>query len=97
MKMLVLIGPEGREEDLRRLIASHEIHSYSEFRGVIGEGTTGRRLGTPLFPGKSVMVFTVVEDPKLQELRAAIDEFRARLYPGEGVRAFVLPVEEMLG
>lgn len=96
MKMLILIGPEGREEDLRRLIENHHVHAYSEFRGVIGEGATGRRLGTPVFPGKSVMIFTVVEDPKLQELRAAVESFRGTLYPEEGVRAFVLPVEEML-
>lgn len=96
MKMLILIGPEGREGDLRRLIENHHVHAYSEFRGVIGEGATGRHLGTPVFPGKSVMIFTVVEDPKLQELRAAVEAFRGTLYPEEGVRAFVLPVEEML-
>jgi hypothetical protein len=96
MKMLVLIGPEGREEDLRHLIARHEVHAYSEFRGVIGEGATGRRLDTPVFPGKSVMIFTVVGNPKLEELRAAVEAFRRTLYPAESVRAFVLPVEEMI-
>lgn len=96
MKMLVIIGPEGREDDLRQLIANHAVHAYSEFRGVIGEGLTGRRMGTPVFPGTSVMIFTVVEDPKLSELRAAVESFRATLYPQEGVRAFVLPVEELI-
>jgi len=96
MKMLVLVGPEGREDDLRRLIENHEVHAYSEFRGVLGKGATGRHMGTPVFPGKSVMVFTVVQDPKLKELRAAVEAFRKTLYPEEGVRAFVLPVEEML-
>lgn len=96
MKMLVLIGPEGREDDLRRLIEIHEVHAYSEFRGVIGEGATGRKLGTPVFPGKSVMIFTVVQNPKLEELRAAVEAFRRTLYPEEGVRAFVLPVEELI-
>ena len=96
MKMLVLIGPEGREEDLRALITRHEVHAYSEFRNIVGEGATGAHLGTPVFPGRSVMIFTVVEDPKLDELRGAIDTFRRTLYPGEGVRAFVLPVEGRL-
>lgn len=96
MKMLVLIGPEGREDDLRNLIASHEVHAYSEFRNVIGEGATGRRLGTPVFPGRLVMIFTVVEDPQLDVLRPAVEQFRSTLYPGESVRAFVLPVETRL-
>ncbi len=96
MKILMLIGPEGREDDLRRLIANHAVHAYSECRGVVGEGVTGRHLGTAAFPGKSVLVFTAVEDTKLEELRAAIEDFRRTLYPEEGVRAFVLPVAEMI-
>ena len=96
MKMLMLIGPEGREADLRRLIENHEVHAYSEFRGVVGEGTTGPRFGTPVFPGKSVLIFTVVSDPKVRELREALETFRRTLYPEEGVRAFVLPVDDML-
>jgi len=96
MKMLMLIGPEGREADLRRLIENHEVHAYSEFRGVVGTGTTGPRFGTPVFPGQSVLIFTVVTDPKLRELREALDAFRRTLFPEEGIRAFVLPVEDML-
>jgi|YNPMSStandDraft_1061717.scaffolds.fasta_scaffold29537_2 hypothetical protein len=96
MKMLILIGPEGREHDLRALIENHHIHSYSEFRGVIGTGRTGRHLGTPVFPGTLVMIFTVVEDPKVQELRDAVEKFRSTMYADESVRVFILPVEEML-
>jgi hypothetical protein len=96
MKMLILIGPEGRESDLRDLIARHSVHAYSEFRHVIGEGETGRHLGTSVFPGRSVVIFTVVPDNRLAELKTALAEFRKGLYAEEGIRAFVLPVEEML-
>ncbi|OQW96469.1 MAG: hypothetical protein BWK77_04555 [Verrucomicrobia bacterium A1] len=96
MKMLILIGPEGRERDLRDLIARHSVHAYSEFRNVTGEGSTGRHLGTSVFPGRSAVIFTVVPAEKMVELKAALAEFRKTLYADEGLRAFVLPVEEML-
>ena len=96
MKMLVLIGPEGRETELRELVARHSVHAYSEFRNVTGEGATGRHMGTSVFPGRSVVIFTVVPADRLAGLKAALEEFQKGLYAGEGVRAFVLPVEEML-
>ena len=96
MKMLMLIGPEGRETDLRELVSRHSVHAYSEFRNVTGEGATGRHLGTSVFPGRSVVIFTVVPADKLTELQEALADFRATLYADEGVRAFVLPVEEIL-
>jgi hypothetical protein len=96
MKMLILIGPEGREADLRELVARHSVHAYSEFRNVTGEGETGRHLGTSVFPGRSVVIFTVVPAERIADLTAALAEFRKGLYAEEGVRAFVLPVEEML-
>jgi hypothetical protein len=30
MKMLMVIGPQSRAEDLRELIGRHEVHAYSE-------------------------------------------------------------------
>jgi hypothetical protein len=96
MKMLLLVGPEGREADLRDLATRNSVHAYSEFRNVTGEGQTGLHLGTSVFPGRSVVIFTVVPADGLAEFKAALAEFRKSLYADEGVRAFVLPVEEML-
>ena len=58
------------------------------------EGVTGKRLGTHVWPGKSVLMFTVVTDEKKDELVAALKECQKTLFPGEGMKAFVLPAEE---
>lgn len=96
MKMLMIICSDNRQEEVRALIAKHDVHAYSEIRDVLGEGKTGKHLGTHTWPGKSALVFSVVEDGKMPELLKALKQFQSGLYEGEGLRAFVLPVEQSL-
>ena len=96
MKMLMVICPESRQADIRALIGQHDVHAYSEVSQVVGEGVTGKRLGTQTWPGRSSLLFTVIPDDKREALLAALRECRDSLYPGEGMKAFVLPVEEAL-
>ena len=95
MKMLMIICPEERQEEVRALIAEHHIHSYSEIPNVLGEGKTGKHLGTHTWPGKSVLVFTVVASAKKDELVAALKTYHDSLFEGEGLRVFALPVESL--
>ena len=96
MKMLMIVCPEPRQEEVRALIAQHEVHSYSEIPNVLGEGKTGKHLGTHTFPGKSVLVFTVVAASKKDELVQALKSYQENLLTGEGLRVFALPVESIL-
>ena len=95
MKMLIIICPENRQEEVRDLIAKHNVHSYSEIPNVLGEGKTGKHLGTHTWPGKSVLVFTVVAAAKKEELVQALKEYHEGLFEGEGLRVFALPVESL--
>ena len=96
MKMLMIVCPENRQEEVRALIARHNVHSYSEIPNVLGEGKTGKHLGTHTFPGKSVLVFTVVAAAKKDELVQALKDYHESLLAGEGLRVFALPVESIL-
>jgi len=95
MKMLMIVCPESRQEEVRALIAKHEVHSYSELPHVFGEGKTGKHLGTPVFPGQSVLIFTVVSAGKKDELVQALKAYQDSLLAGEGLRVFALPVESI--
>ena len=95
MKMLMIICPENRQQEVRDLITQHHVHSYSEIPNVLGEGKTGKHLDTHVFPGKSVLVFTVVAAAKRDELVGALREYHENLLAGEGLRVFALPVESI--
>jgi nitrogen regulatory protein PII len=94
MKMLMIICPQAREQELTSLVGEHGVHAFTEIRSVVGEGERGRHLGTSTWPGREVLLFTVVKDDQLEPLTTALRECAKSLYPDEGIRAFVLPVEQ---
>ena len=75
MNMLMIICPDGRQEEVRALIDRHDVHSYTEIQNVLGEGRTGKHLGTHTFPGQSALIFTVVPAGKMDELVQALKEY----------------------
>jgi nitrogen regulatory protein PII len=96
MKLLMVICPENRRDQITAVMGKHGVHSFTELPQVLGEGVTGKRLGTRVWPGQSVLVFTVVSDDKKDEIVADLKECQKSLFPGEGMKAFVLPAEEAL-
>jgi nitrogen regulatory protein PII len=96
MKMVMIICPDQRREEIRAVIEEHAVPAFSELKDVTGEGATGKHMGTRLWPGTSRLLFTVLDDEKKNELMAALHQCANHLYPGEGLRAFVMPVEETL-
>lgn len=96
MKMLMIICPKARQGEITKLIENHGVHAFSEIPEIIGEGATGKKLGTHVFPEKSSLVFTVIPEDKEKVLVAALKHCATNLYPGEGMKAFVLPVESVI-
>ena len=96
MKMVLIICPETRIDEVRELLDEHHLEGYTELSDVRGSGTTGKRLGTRAYPGSSCMVFVVVEGSKVDELLEALETFCRRCSGAEGVRALVLPVEKLI-
>ena len=96
MKMVMIICPDNRTDTIRELIARRDVHAYSELHEVTGAGKKGMKHGDRIWPGKSVIVFTVVSEEKKAALLAALKECRDSLPSEESLRAFVVPVEEEL-
>ena len=96
MKMLLIICPETRQDELRDLIVRHGVHAYSELKNVLGEGKTGKKMDTQIWPEKSILIFTVTEENKSKELLAALKDFQKQLYKEEGFRVFALPAEAVI-
>jgi len=96
MKMVVVVCPEGHHEDFRNSVKAHGIHAYTEMKHAVGEGETGKKFGNRLWPDESIVTFMVVDDEKKSEITHLVHECQSRLLPAEGMRAFILPVEEVL-
>lgn len=96
MKMLMIICPDNRREDIHNVLHQHGVQGFSEMAGIKGEGKTGKHFGTHTWPMESVMLLAVVQDDKAQTLIDSLKECSKRLFPEEGMRAFVMPVEEAI-
>ena len=79
MKMLLIIGPRARHEELIKLIAVAGVHAYTELTQVSGEGLTGKKLGTPEWPDRSTLLFSIVPDDRLTTLKASLKKFKTVL------------------
>ncbi len=94
MKMILIICPDSRRGEIRELMEKHGVHAFTEMKEVTGEGETGKHFGTRVWPGNSSLLFTVIPDEKKEEVMSALRNCSIVLFPGEGLRVFVLPVEE---
>ena len=94
MQMLMMIVESQHREKIESALTEHRVLGYSEIPTVYGTGSTGPRLGSRAFPDQSSIIFTVIEEAKVQELLDAIDsscsECRA------GMRIIVWKVDRML-
>ena len=96
MKMVMIVCPEKRTDAIRELIAEQDVHAYSELHEVSGAGAKGMKFGNRIWPGQSVVIFTVVPEDKKAGLLSALRECRNSLTSSDSLHAFVLPVEEVL-
>lgn len=96
MKMLVVIGPHSREQEIRDAIRAHGATSFAEIPEVLRQGQTTGTLGTPAYPGSSRLVFSMVDDAQLKAAVDALRELRSRMYPAERLRACAIPAESLL-
>ena len=96
MKMVMIICPENRTDTIRKVIAGQDVHAYSELHEVSGAGEKGMKFGNRVWPGQSVVIFTVVPEGKKAQLFSALRECRESLPSADSLHAFVVPVEEVL-
>lgn len=89
--MIIYYGPNRRR--ISQLLDENRVTGYTDCGTVHGAGATGRHEGTRAWPGSSELIFTVVEETKLEELLAALRGEVDRLRGDERLHAAVLPTE----
>ena len=94
-KMVMLSYNEALDVDVMEILEQCTVGNYTKIKGTFGKGTTsGTHLGTLVWPGRNNILYVTCEEKEAKELIFGIRELRKRLGK-EGVKAFVLPVEEI--
>ena len=95
MKMVMIIYNEAIDEEVMAAIASCGITSFTKWQRVLGKGElSAAHLGSTIWPGVNNVCVSVADDNKVSPILAQVKKLRSTL-GREGIKAFVLPVEEV--
>ncbi len=96
MKMVMVVYNEAIDEEVLSSLESSGMEFFTKWPRVLGKGRLSEpHLDTNVWPGVNNVCMTVVDEKKLLLVLAKVKELRARLGK-EGIKAFVLPVEESI-
>ncbi len=96
MKMLIVIGPQSREREIRDVLRARGARAFTEVPDVLGMGTTGAHLDTQAFPGRETLIFSVLNAEQFVAVIDGLSALKSRLYPDERLHAFAIPAEAVL-
>lgn len=95
MKMVFVVFNEGIEAEVMEGLATCHVESYTKLDKVHGVGKlSGPHMGTHIWPASNTLLMIGCEDNTKDQILEAVRKLRGA-FPREGVKAFVLPMEEM--
>ena len=100
MKLVLIVFNFVYDDAVRAIVDRLKIPGFTEVPRVFGTGESGKRFGTHAFPGYDTLLFTVLPTESVAPLMEQIATFKAGLTDRAkrhgGIKAFVLPVEQMV-
>jgi hypothetical protein len=96
MKLMLIFVDANHAAAVERLLEASDVPGYSEFPGVLGKGTTGKKFGNRAFPGSSTLYFVASRDGRCGALCDQLEALRATAGPEAGLRVYVLDATEVL-
>ncbi|MCJ7646420.1 hypothetical protein MUO65_05925 [bacterium] len=96
MKLIFLIYNVVIENKIMEELEKANVKSYTKLPSIHGVGThSAPHLDSHIWPGVNHGLFIAVEDEKKEEILKRMKELKST-YEKEGLKVFVLPLEEVL-
>lgn len=97
MKLVLIVSNITISEDVQKLLKELDISCFTRIPRLEGVGVTaGARFDNNIWPGANSALFVVVPRETAVKLMEAVAELRKR-EGREGVKAFMLSVDDMTG
>jgi nitrogen regulatory protein PII len=95
MKMVMIVYNEAIDEEVMGSLLACCIGGFTKWQRVLGQGKISEpHLDSSVWPGTNNVCMAVVENEKVKPLLEQVKGLRKQLGK-EGIKAFVLPVEEV--
>jgi len=94
-KMVMITYNEAIDNEVMEVLANCGLENYTKVIGTFGRGSaSGTHLGNDVWPGRNNILYIACEEKEAQEIISSIKKLRKTLGK-EGIKAFILPVEEV--
>lgn len=94
MKMVMIVYNAAIDEEVMNCLEACSIDSFTKWQKVLGKGKlSSAHLDSSVWPGVNNVCMAVIDDNKVPVALDKIKALRLSLSK-EGIKAFVLPVEE---
>ena len=95
LKMAMIVYNEALDMEVMEALAACGLENYTKVMGVFGRGaSSGTHLGNDIWPGRNNILYIIGEEKQISKLPPLVKELRKKI-GHEGIKAFVLPVEEI--
>ncbi len=95
-KMVLIAYNEAIDMEVMEMMEKCGLKNYTKVMGVFGRGeTSGTHLGNDIWPGRNNLLYAAVPENSAKQLASAVKELRVKLGK-EGIKAFILPIEEII-
>jgi len=95
MKMMMIVYNHSLDDEMIELLKNNNVAGYTKIEGVIGEGDSEPHMGTNVWPSTNNIVFVAMTAAQLKKVKADGKALSAE-FEGEGLRAFVFELTEVL-
>jgi len=93
--MVMISYNEAIDAEIMDVLEHCAMKNYTKVMGVFGKGaTSGAHMGNDIWPGRNNVLYIACEENDARQILACVKELRKKL-GAEGVKAFVMPLEEM--
>mgnify|MGYP001572202111 CR=1 FL=1 len=94
-RMVMITYNEAIDTEVMEVLAHCGLQNYTKILATFGKGaTSGTHLGNDVWPGRNNILYIVCDEKEAKTILSCIKELRKTLGK-EGIKAFVLPVEEL--
>jgi len=95
MKMVFITYNVAVHDEILEMLRRNGVDTYTRWENVTGVGeSSGPHLGTHVWPARNSAITSAMSDDKAKAVLASVREMR-RSMSGEGVKAFIIPVEDV--
>jgi hypothetical protein len=95
MKLVMITYNEAIDQEVMGVLRACAMKNYTKAIGAYGKGTSsGTHMGDDIWPGRNNILYVACDEAQARQMLGCVRALRAKLGQ-EGVKAFVLPLEEM--